>query len=292
MRLARASLVSTALLTTVLAPAAFAQDAAPAPRTDAGFHLDLGADAWFPRLLGDVTSPGGAERDIKELDLRDSEIAFAGHARLNWDRCFAELAGFSFETDGNYTNGGDDFSTDFQWWAVSADVGYAIFTPFADQAHPWGDARYDRYGDNVNSNGDYSLDLRISPTLGVTYHDIELNDVNVTQSTMATTDGGWMSGRLGGEMQLWLRPGADFSFLKAVVVEASISAGPMFGVSGDASGTGLAVELEAGVRLMFLDNVGAHLGYRLFDGGFDGTDGSSDLSIGAYGLFAGVAIRF
>lgn len=288
----RRSIALFTLVSTALGSAALAEDPVRAPRSDEAFHLDLGADAWFPRLLGDVTSTAGVKRDVKELDLRDSEVAFAGHARFNWDRCFAEIRGFSFETDGNYASGGDSFSTDAQWWAVSADVGYAVFTPFADRATPWGEASYDRYGGNVNSNGDYTLDLRLSPTLGITYHDVELNDINVTQSTRTATDGNWMAARGGGELQLWLRPGADFTFLKAVVIEAGISAGPVFGVGGDASGAGLAVELQAGVRFMFLDNVGANLGYRLYDAHFNAKDGSNDLSIGAYGLFAGVAIRF
>lgn len=283
----------------VVAPVAAAQNppqvagADQAARTDESYHVEFGADAWFGRLLGDVTLGAGASRDIKALDLRDSEVAFAGHARISRDRCFAEIAGFSFDTDGSYSSGGDDFQSDFAWWGVSADIGYALFTPFADQSTPWSDeVRFDRYGGNVNDDKSYRLDLRISPTLGVTYHDLGLDDRNMTQSTLQSIDGGWMSVRIGAEIEMRLRPGADFSFLKEIIIGAQISAGPTIGVSGDADGAGMAVELEAGAKFMFTENIGANLGYRLTDAEFDGSATSGDMEIGVYGLFAGVSIRF
>ena len=290
----RLNSIAAALSTLALTSLAVAQDApaVKAPRSDEAVHVEFGADAWFSRLTGNVTSAAGVNRDIKALDLRDSEIAFAGHARLSYDRCFAHLAGFSFDTDGEYASGGDSFQSDFQWWGLSADLGYALFTPFSDACTPWSDATFDRYGENVNDDGSYRLDLRLSPTLGVTYHDVELNDLNVTQASLSATDGGWMSARVGGELQLRLRPGADFGFLEEVIIGAGFSAGPTFGVSGDADGTGLAVELQAGVQLLFHENVGAHLGYRLTDADFDGSATASDLDLGVYGLFAGVTIRF
>lgn len=282
----------------VVAPVAAAQDAPQsvaadqAARTDESYHVEFGADAWFARLLGDVTLGAGARRDIKALDLRDSEAAFAGHARISRDRCFAEIAGFSFDTDGSYSSGGDDFQSDFTWWGVSADIGYALFTPFADQTTPWSDPTFDHYGGNVNEDKSYRLDLRISPTLGVTYHDVGIDDRNITQATLQSIDGGWMAVRVGAEIEMRLRPGADFSFLKEIIIGAQISAGPMMGVSGDADGAGMAVELEAGAKFMFTENIGANLGYRLTDAEFDGSATSGDMEIGVYGLFAGVSIRF
>jgi hypothetical protein len=288
------SILTATIAVSVLSSLASAQSspAPAAPRTDEALHIEAGADAWFARLLGDVNSPAGVKRDIRLLDLRDSEVAFAGHARVMWDRCFAHVAGFSFDTDGSYSSGGDSFQTEFQWWEVEADFGYAVFTPFADQASPWGDASFDRYGDNVNEDGTYRLDLRISPTIGVSYHDIELNDVNLTQATASSTDGGWMAARLGGQIELRLRPGADFSFVKDVIIEAGFNAGPLLGVSGDADGSGIAYELDAGAKLMFHENVGVHVGYRLRGGDFDSTGTASDLDIGLQGLFAGVSVRF
>jgi opacity protein-like surface antigen len=266
--------------------------AAPkAPRTDEALHVEVGADAWFARLLGEITG-GGVTRDIKALDLRDSEVAFAGHGRLTLDRCFAEISGFTFDTDGDYSAGGDSFRTDFQWWGASVDLGYALLTPFADASTPWSDGRFDAYGDNVNEDGSYRLDLRISPTLGLSYHDVELNDLNVTQSLLSSTDGSWMTAQLGAELELRLRPGGDFAFLKEVIISAQASVGPSFGIGGDASGGGVAFELDAGVDLMFHENVGARLGYRLTDAEFSASDSASDLELGLYGLYAGVAIRF
>ena len=296
MRLITPLAVLTCSIAAVLAaPSALADDAAAAaraPRIDDAWRIEFGADAWFPRLLGDVTSPSGVTRDIKLLDLRDSEVAFDGHATISRGRCFAELSGFSFDTKGEYSSGGDAFRSDFAWWGVSADVGYALFTPFADESNPWGDASFDRYGGNVNDDGSYRLDLRLSPTLGVSYHDIQLDDLNVTQSVLSATDGGWMSARVGADLELRLRPGADFSFLKEIIIGAEVSAGPMFGVSGDAGGAGLAIELEADGKLMFTENIGANIGYRLVDSEFKSDGSASDLGIGLYGLFAGVSIRF
>jgi hypothetical protein len=290
---------ASALTCLLLGGQAMAQDGhpVPAPRSTPTFAIEANADAWFARLVGDVTSAAGVERDVRDLDLRDSEVAFAGSLRFQWERGFAEVSGISFETDGDYADGADLFTSDFRWWAASVDLGYAFFTPFGDQVWPWtggawGDAGYDRYGGNVNSDGDYRVDLRISPTIGLSYHDIELNDINITQATRDGVDGGWLALRGGAEMQLWLRPGADFSFLKAIVIEAALSAGGVFGIAGDASSTGLGFELDAGVRLYFHDNIGARFGYRLSRAEFDGEAGSSDLDLGAYGLFAGLTLRF
>jgi opacity protein-like surface antigen len=276
-----------------------AQESQPVlpPRTGPAFAVEANADAWFARLVGDVTSAAGVERDVRDLDLRDSEVAFAGSLRFQWERGFAEVGGLSFATDGAYTDGADAFESDFRWWGASVDLGYAFWTPFSDSVWPWtggafGEASHDRYGGNVNSNGDYRVELRVSPTIGMTYHDIELNDINITQATQDGLDGGWLALRGGAEMQLWLRPGADFSFLKAIVIEAALSAGGVFGLTGEASGTGIGFELDAGVRLYFHENIGARLGYRLNRAEFDGEAGSSDLDLGAYGLFAGITLRF
>ncbi len=270
-----------------------AEDAAVA-RPQSKFTLDFTADAWFPRLVGDVHSAGGANRNVKDLDFSDSEFAPSLQGRASWDRWFVYANGFSFDTESNYTvtNSADSFAASFDWWSVSAELGYALYTPFADQVVPWGEASFDRYGGNVNSNGDYITDLRLSPTLGVSYNDLELNDRNVTQMTARDAQGGWIAPMFGGELQLWLRPGSDFAFLKAIVIEASMSGGPLFGISGDADSSGFVYSIEAGARFMVHDNVGVHIGYRLMDGEFDTSDGRDDLAVSLQGLLIGVAIRF
>jgi hypothetical protein len=287
-------IASFAVASIVLAAPAFGQEApsAAAPRVDDAFRLDFTADAWFPRLVGDVVAPGGATRDVELLELDDSEVAFAGRGRLSWDRCFVEAGGFAFDTDGSYSSGGNAFESSMDWWAVSATIGYHLFTPFADQSTPWGEASFDRYGDNVNSEGDYRVDLRLAPTLGVLYEDLEFAERNRTLGSESGLDGGFMAVMLGGEFQLWLRPGDDFGLLRAVVLEAAFAIGPSFGVSGDASGTNSVVTFEAGGRIMILDNVGVHLGYRLVDGDYEGNDADPSLEVGLQGLVAGVAIRF
>ena len=216
---------------------------------------------------------------------RVREVVFSGAARVTWDRCFVNVSGFSFDTDGN-TPG---FRTSASWWDVSVDVGYALWRPFNDQPTPWSGVRH--WEGNEAKDGGYRFELAIAPTLGFSWDDASVSVDSVGAGPSTSIDGGWAAIRFGGEFVATLHTKDVVGFLQSIDIYADFSAGPSFGVSGDADGTGLYVMLEAGGRIFFTPNIAAHLGYRLTDGDFDVSSGDQ-ANIGLQGLFAGATIRF
>ena len=227
----------------------------------------------------------GVKTDVSDLDLNGSEVVFSGAARVTWDRCFVNVSGFSFDTDGN-TPG---FRTSASWWDVSVDVGYALWRPFNDQPTPWSGVRH--WEGNEAKDGGYRFELAIAPTLGFSWDDASVSVDSVGAGPSTSIDGGWAAIRFGGEFVATLHTKDVVGFLQSIDIYADFSAGPSFGVSGDADGTGLYVMLEAGGRIFFTPNIAAHLGYRLTDGDFDVSSGDQ-ANIGLQGLFAGATIRF
>lgn len=280
-----------ALSIAFLASSALAQEAAPAAQPnltdrdlDRGFQLDLTIDAWFPRLVGDVTF-SNLTSDVSDLNLHDSEVVFSGSGRATWDRCFVQVSGFTFDTDGATTG----FRNEASWWDVSVDVGYALWRPFNDSPAPWSNVQH--WEGNQADGGGYRFELALAPTIGCSWDDVALSVEDLGAVTTQSLDGGWAALRFGGEFVATLHTKDLVSFLQSFEVFGAFSVGPTFGAGGDADGTGVLWVIDAGGRIFFTPNIAVHLGYRLYDADFEVSSGDSG-NLGLQGLVAGASIRF
>lgn len=263
--------------------------AQPTATTSSEFRLDVNLDAWFPRLVGDVALvPGGPQVDVEDLDLHDSEVIFSGNGRVGWDRWFVNVSGFAFDTDGQTGTA----ATSADWWSISADVGFALWTPFDDRHFPWSDPSPRQ--DNIAGDGAQRLSLAVAPTLGITYDDIDLESTTLATGAANEIDGSWIGVRVGVALGVRLHTRDLVGFLDRIEIGTALSVGPTFGASGDADGVGSLWVIDAGARIFFTPNIGAHIGYRLVDGDFDeeriGLSSTAD--VGLQGLLAGLTIHF
>jgi len=254
-----------------------------------GFRFDANLDAWFPRLVGDVALvPGGGNANVEDLDLNGSETVFSGMGRVTFDRWFVAASGFTFDTDGTTPT----LATSANWWSISLDVGYGLWTPLDAKAFPWSDSA--PRADNVAGDGSQRVSLAFAPTIGITYDDIDVSATEIATGLSNGVDGSWLGTRFGVAAALALHTKDLVGFIDRIDFGVSGSFGPSFGVSGDGDGVGTLWAIDAGVRVLFTPNIGAHLGYKLVDGDFEderaGTSNTNDL--GLQGLVAGLAIEF
>jgi len=278
----------------VAALAALLQGEAPAtaPAPGSAWALEFAADAWFPRLVGEITR-GGPAMDTRDLGLSGSEAAFAGELAVRVDRWRLAASGFTFSTSGetNATSAfafggidvgaGDRLATSADWWGVGLDLSYDLWRPLEPRPFPWSDA-------TPGVARPERVDFSIRPDFGLSYLDFaqSLEDRTLGQST--DFSGQWLAIRFGADLDATFRTRDLVGFVDRFTIGFGASAGPTVALSG--GDTGWIVALEASLAVFFHPNVAARIGYRYLDADLEGDGGTAEVSL--QGLFAGLEIAW
>jgi hypothetical protein len=253
--------------------------AAPAP-DDGAFRLELAIDLWMPRLEGDFTD-AGAEIDVRDVDVHDTEVVPAGALTLTRDRLKVELRGFSFATEGldtaagPFTLGGlpvaagDVFDSSFSWWSAGAEVSYELLRPHRD-----------------GTNGtDFSLFLLASLDVQSVTRDI----ADLTSGAApATAREAFVAAEIGGGFRLAFDTRASVPLFRRVEVAARAAAGAAIPMGDGDLGT--ASRVEARFTGWIADDLAVYGGYRLVGASLTGEE--LEMTASLQGLHAGLRYEF
>jgi hypothetical protein len=271
--------------------------AAVAPLEARPLTLDLAADAWFPRLVGDLTR-GGAAIDTRDIGLSDSEVAFAGELGVTVDRWRLAVSGFTFSTDGTAgaesafqfgginVAAGDSLATSADWWGVGLDLSYALWRPLDAKPFPWSEPG--PAPANPGPDGRSRVDFAIDPAFGLSYYDFSQSLTDRTQGLSTDFSGQWLGVRFGADVAVDFHVKDLVGALDTLRLEVGATAGPTAPLSGGSGGW--VVDLEAAFVLYATPNVAARLGYRYLDADLEADAGIASVSL--QGLFAGVGITW
>jgi len=285
------------------ASSAVAPSAAPAPelpgeRAWDGFHLDLTAGLWLPRVTGDVDTDDSQMKYslVDDLGLSSQDTAFAGEIEARWGAWHVRVGGSQFSTSGGnistFANtlggvrvfGGDPTASDLTMWNFGGDVGVDLWRPFADRPFPFGPESQWAREHNTRADGGYKGDLRLGAFVGARAIGTDLDFVNLRTTQYGSIDETWTAVYVGGRVtvDIWLRE--HFPLLERISIDANASFGPVY------PGTGSLVQVQAGITMYPCDNFGVQFGYRLLK--MNGDGGGQNLDANFAGLFVGGVLHF
>ncbi|MHC4414962.1 MAG: hypothetical protein ACYS0G_06740 [Planctomycetota bacterium] len=288
-------IVGVAVLISQPAAAAPAPEAEPAlePETPS-LEITLLPGVWLPRLDGDSALGPAGSRDIDlsfQFDLDSMEPTFnaelAVRVREVWEIIFS---GTDFSTDstdrfvGNATFGpltlshGDPFRATFDITSFSAELAVDVYRPFT------ADPQRVTALENRTAQGEYIVDLRVSPALALRYIDVE-QTVTVADGSRADADGEWVGILAGVQITLDYRPQQHVPMLEMLRMQGSLLVGPALGGDG-----GTIWQVRGGFTLQVTEQVGFMFGYRLLETDVENDDYS--LNGGLQGLFLAGSLRF
>lgn len=272
-----------------------ARELPPPPRPSEGVHFRFTADAWFPRLDGDV-SFRGAEIDVgDDLDLDGTETTFDARLDVRFGRWRLGLSGYSYETSGSvaarsaYTfggvavNSGDAVRSDYSIDSIAFEAGFALWRPLSDQPWPWSKSVRNERNVDAESGGDYRGDLSFVPLAGVRWIGLEQR-LDAPGGT-ARFEGDWLAIYGGLGLELVIRTPETIPFLDRIVISGSAAVGGV--ISG---GSGSMWQVRAGIDLFITPNIALSGGYQLLE--VDADEGGYDASVGLQGLWVGATISF
>jgi hypothetical protein len=181
---------------------------------------------------------------------------------------------------------GDPISGHMSAWMASAEAGYTLWRPFADQVWPWSEAGSNRQNatEAMGKNGKPLMDLRFLALAGGLVMGYEQSVTNLF--TGSTSEFSKTVGALygGAGMEIDLGMDGRVPLVQDVRIYAYAGLGPSI---PDAD---IVTMVRVGVVAMLNDNLGVEFGYRLFD--FDLQDGPSQVDGGIRGMFAAVSLKF
>ncbi|HMN96267.1 MAG TPA: hypothetical protein PKC43_08140 [Phycisphaerales bacterium] len=278
-------------------PSSDARTLPPPPRPSEGVHFKFTADAWFPRLNGDVAFDGLQLDVADDLGLDGTQATFDGRLDVQLDLATLSLSGFSFESSGSATARssasfgglsvapGDPVDSEYSIDSIAFEAGFALWRPLSDQPWPWS-PRVRNEG-NVSpvpaAKGDYRADLRFVPLAGVRW--IGLEQRMDAPSGSASFNGDWVAMYGGLGLLLTVRMPEAVPFLDRIVVGGSGAFGGF--VSG---GSGTMWQVRTGIDLFITANLAISAGYQLLE--IDADEGGYDASVGLQGLFIGGSFHF
>ena len=266
--------------------------AAPTTAESAATEFTLLPGVWFPRLDGESgLAPGGKIDLSSQLLLDDSEPTFNAELAIRrgdvWE---VILGGFGFSTDssgrfsGSATFGsltldpGDPFRASFDITSVSAELGVSLWRPFTRDEQRIAEL------DNRNWEGKYIADLRITPTFGMRYVDVE-QSVSLADGSRQVAGGEWAGVLVGVQITLDYRPQEHIPLVTMLRMQVSAAVGPALGGDG-----GYMAQVRGGLTLQFTEQLGLMFGYRLLELNVDNDDYT--LEGGLQGLFVAGSLRF
>jgi hypothetical protein len=263
-------------------------------------YVTIDLDAWVPRLTGTAkVGAGGTKFELNhDLAVDDSVPAFAGEIAVWLDRWRVGMIGFQSSAGsteragvgGTFGNtvitAGDTISGTYSAWMVGVEAGYVLWRPFADRPLPWdgAGANRDRATSVLGANGRPRFDAQVLVIGGAMCFDYQQQLTDVTTGSSSSFDKfvGCVYGGVG--LDLWMGFDGRVPLVQDVRLYADVGIGPSI---PDAD---ILWMIRAGVCMMFTQNVGIELGYRLFD--FNLQSGPSDVDGGLRGLFGGLTVKF
>lgn len=270
----------------------------PAERAWDGFHLDLTAGLWLPRVTGSVdTDDSQYKYDlVNDLGLDGQDAAFAGEIEARAGPWRVRLGGSQFSVSGGnastYANTlggvrvrpGDPTAARLTMWNFGGDVGVDLWRPFADRPFPLGPESASAREHNTRSDGGSKGDLRLGAFVGARAIGTDLDVVNLRTNRYASIDQSWTAVYVGGRVSVdvWLRE--HFPLLERINIDANASFGPVY------PGSGSLVQIQAAITMFPCDNFGVQFGYRLFKMNGDGRGQNLDANVA--GLFVGGVLHF
>ena len=243
------------------------------------FRLELAIDLWMPRLEGDFTD-AGAQVDVRDVDLHETEAVFAGALTLKRDRVQVELRGFSFATEGSsvatdaFTLGtvtvgtGDAFDSSLSWWSAGAEVSYEASRP------QW------------SATNGTNLSLFLLASLDVQSMSRDITDLTTAETT--TADEAFVVAEIGGGFRLAFDTKSGFPLFRRAAVSGKAAVGASIPMSdGDFGG---ASRIEARFSGWITEGAAVYIGYRLVGVSLSGEE--MEMTGSLQGLCAGFRYEF
>ncbi|MCH2143949.1 MAG: hypothetical protein MK082_02255 [Phycisphaerales bacterium] len=281
-----------------------AVQASPAPpeppqvdRPSEDLRVEITPTAWFPRLIGTYAiGPEGTELNVEtDTYLHESELAFQGELDYRFDAWSLRILGTEFSTSGSGileasarvagtdVAAGSDWSSTYSQWSIGAEVGLALWQPFADRPFPWS-APTERV-DNSGPEADYLVEFRIGPRLGFRYLHVD----QVFQSTAADVDyrfdGGVAALVLGVVVETEVDTRPIVPFLDSIAIEAGFTVSPLL-----AGGSGNLSSIEASLRAYLTPSASLVFGFRLQRTSFTSEEYEREGAV--MGVITGCSFRF
>ena len=251
--------------------------------TEPPFRLELALDLWLPRLEGQFND-NGAQVDVRDVDLHDTEASFAGALRIVKDRMQVELRGFTFRTEGRatatdaYTLGGvtvdvgDRFDSAFSWWGAGAEVSYDILRPL----------------EGPLEGQEPSTDFALFVLGSLDVQSVNRNLANLTEPASTDANEAFFVAEVGGGLRLRFDTGRSFPLCKAMSISAKGAVGATVPLdNGDIGG---AARVEAMFTGWFDEHSSVYLGYRLVGASLTGDE--MEMTTSLQGLMAGFRYEF
>ena len=259
--------------------------------------MEIVPSIWFPRLLGTYAiGPEGTSLDVEtDTYLHDSEIAFQGELDYRFDEWTIRILGSTFSTSGRGTLttaarvdgvdlvAGDDWYSEYSQWSIGAELEYALWRPFADEPFSWSEEASPR--GNVDPDGDYLVDLRLSPRLGFQYLRVNQTFDSSAGGVQYIFDKGVAALVLGAIIEVRIDTRELLSWLPEVSIEAGGTVSPLL-----AGGSGYLSSIEATLRGFFTRNASVLFGFRLQGTSFTSAEYEREGSV--MGLIAGFSFDF
>ncbi|MDG2030925.1 MAG: hypothetical protein P8J45_07980 [Phycisphaerales bacterium] len=266
-------------------------------RPSEDLRVEIVPTIWFPRMLGSYTiGPEGTSLDVEtDTYLHDSELAFQGELDYRFDEWTIRILGSEFSTSGNgilsesaRVDGvalapGDDWESEYAQWSIGIEVDYAFWRPFADEPFSWSEEN--TRADNTDQDGDYLVDLRLSPRLGFRYLHVNQTFNSAAGGVSYAYDGGVAALVLGVIVEIQFDTRPLVSWLPQVSIEAGATVSPVL-----AGGSGYLSSIEATLRPYFSHNASLIFGFRLQGTSFTSEEYEREGSI--MGLVAGFSLEF
>jgi len=248
-----------------------------------GLEISFTPGVWLTRVAGDAALGGGAAINVDEqLGLDDLEAVFNAELELRKaSRWGLRLSGLDLDTDssGAFVGPGS-FGSIVLSDGQSFDSMFSLTSIALEACLPgW---TLCPHGIDVEGEIDSCAKLRIEPTLGVRYLDID--HALRSGALEETGEGEWLAPMAGLDLSVSFQP-EDFPLLHELVVHAGLAAGPALGGDG-----GVVTQVRAGVIWNLTPNLGAQVGYRLLGADVEHDSYSFDGSL--QGLFLAGVIRF
>jgi len=266
-------------------------------RESEDLRIEIIPMAWFPRLLGTYAiGPDGTELDVEtDTYLHESELAFSGELDCRFDEWTFRMLGTTFSTsgsgvleqaarvDGSLLAPGDDWSSEYAQWSIGAELDYALWRPFADRPFSWSDLRDGTA--NSNAEGDYLVDFRLSPRIGLRYLQVNQTFRSNSGGVDYEHDAGVAALILGALIEVEIDTRPVLPLVRSIAIEAGGTVSPLL-----AGGSGYLSSIEASLRAYLTPNASIALGFRLQGTSFTSEEYERVGSV--MGLVGGVSLRF
>ncbi len=252
------------------------------------FQLDLGAQAYFTRLVGNFND-GAAQVSVEDIGLHDSVIAIDAAMTVHEGKLHASLQALSFNTSGSgiaaetmsfsgiTVGDGDAFTSSLDLWTFGAKVAYDFWEPYADDT---GSAQH------ATPN---NFEFVIQGVLALEFVNMSRTISDTTALASMEGDDSFLVPSVGGGFDVSFDVEHAVGFVERVEIYTDALIGATLPLQSD-GGFGMALNIDAGCRLWLTPHFAMNFGYQLVGGAYDGRD--IDLTGSLQGIVVGASWRF